>query len=102
MAARHQLRRLEAAMRGKLESFELEDGSRHYYDNSSAERFVHSMACLGSSLPRRRAAQTKDPGPPPKLSAQHEKGRSPYANELERQAVEQPAEQRAIESPETE
>src|SRR3712207_8562636 len=46
MGPRDKLRRLEAAVRGKLESFELEDGSRHYYDRVSGERFLQSMACL--------------------------------------------------------
>ena len=43
---RAKLRRLEAAARGNLESFELIDGSRYWYDRTSGERFLHSLACL--------------------------------------------------------
>ncbi len=46
MGPRDKLRRLEAAVRGKLESFELEDGSRHYYDPLSGKMFLLSMACM--------------------------------------------------------
>ena len=46
MGLGEKLRRLEHAARKDLASFELEDRSRHYYDLSSAERFLHSMACL--------------------------------------------------------
>jgi hypothetical protein len=46
MALRQQLKRLEEALRGTLESFVLEDDSRHYYDPTSGERFLHSMNCL--------------------------------------------------------
>jgi hypothetical protein len=40
------VKRLEQAARGDLASFVLEDGSRHYYDPESGERFLHSMDCL--------------------------------------------------------
>lgn len=40
------MRRLENAMRGNLESFVLEDGSRFYYDPQSAEMFLHMCECL--------------------------------------------------------
>lgn len=46
MGLRDKMRRLENALRGSLESFELEDGSRHYYDPVSPDRFLHSMNCL--------------------------------------------------------
>jgi hypothetical protein len=46
MGLRNKMRRLEAAARGNLESFILEDGSRHWYDVASGERFLHSLACL--------------------------------------------------------
>ncbi len=40
------LRRLEAAARGSLASFELEDGSRYYFDPTSAEMFLFWCECL--------------------------------------------------------
>jgi len=40
------MRRLELATRGKLRSLELCDGSRHFYDPTSPERFLHSLDCL--------------------------------------------------------
>jgi hypothetical protein len=46
MGLRGKVRALERMARGQVESFELEDGSRHYYDPSSAERFLHSLECL--------------------------------------------------------
>lgn len=46
MTLRRQLKRLEAGLRGSLRSFVLEDGSRHYYDPTSGERFLHAMGCL--------------------------------------------------------
>jgi hypothetical protein len=47
MGLRRWLSRLEHAARDNLEmeSFELEDGSRYYYDPVSPERFLHSMEC---------------------------------------------------------
>jgi hypothetical protein len=48
MGIREKIRRLEDAARGHLASFELEDGSRHWYDPVSPERFLHTMDCLGA------------------------------------------------------
>jgi hypothetical protein len=56
MTLRQQLKRLAEGLRGTLESFLLEDGSRHYYDPTSGERFLHSMDCL-------RAQGTHEPYP---------------------------------------
>ena len=47
---------------GRYPSFELEDGSRHYYDPVSGERFLHSMACLGAQ----GEGKTTFPESPPK------------------------------------
>ena len=46
MALRDQLRNLKRAMRGDLDSFVLEDGSRYYYDPLSGEMFLHCLDCL--------------------------------------------------------
>jgi hypothetical protein len=46
MPLRGWIKRLEHAAREDLASFELEDGSRHYYDPVSPDRFLHSMDCL--------------------------------------------------------
>ncbi len=46
MGLKDQLRRLKQGARGNLESFILEDGSRYYFNPTSAEIFLHSMACL--------------------------------------------------------
>lgn len=46
MSLRQQLKSLERALRGTLDSFALEDGTRHYYDPTSGERYLHSMDCL--------------------------------------------------------
>lgn len=46
MGARDKLRRLERAARGQLEHFELLDGSRYYYDPTSAELFLHWCDCI--------------------------------------------------------
>jgi hypothetical protein len=43
---RNKLRRLERAVRGHLESFELEDGRRHYYDRTTTSLFLHCLACI--------------------------------------------------------
>jgi hypothetical protein len=43
---RDKLRRLERGAADSLQSFVLEDGTRHYYDPASAERFLHSCDCL--------------------------------------------------------
>jgi len=43
---RSRLRRLARAARGHLASFELEDGSRFYWDRQSGELFLHLCDCL--------------------------------------------------------
>jgi hypothetical protein len=43
---RSKLRRLEKAAQGSLESFELLDGSRYYFDPTSFELFLHWCDCL--------------------------------------------------------
>lgn len=40
------LRRLERTSREILRSFELADGSRFYFDPTSAEMFLHACECL--------------------------------------------------------
>jgi hypothetical protein len=39
MGLRGKMRRLEDTLRDHLDTFDLEDGSRFYFDASSAERF---------------------------------------------------------------
>jgi hypothetical protein len=46
VALRNWVKRLEREARDGLESFILEDGSRHYYDSTSPDRFLHAMDCL--------------------------------------------------------
>ena len=48
MGPRRRLRRLEKALRGKLGSFELQEGGRYWYDSCSAhiELFGHAMNSL--------------------------------------------------------
>ena len=50
MGLRGKLRRLEDAARGEIESFELRDGSRFYYDylELAKEMFLHSLKCLSA------------------------------------------------------
>jgi hypothetical protein len=43
---RGKLRRLERGAREDLASFMLEDGSRYYFNPTSAEVFLHTMDCL--------------------------------------------------------
>jgi hypothetical protein len=45
---RDKLKRLERASRAHLDSFPLEDDTRHYFDPTSAELFLHTIACLGA------------------------------------------------------
>src|SRR5215217_2334213 len=52
------IKRLEHAARGNLDSFILEDGSRHYFDPSSGERFLHACRCI-------RAGYSGEPYPEP-------------------------------------
>ncbi len=64
MSLRGKLDRLQKAMRGNLEYFELADGGRHWYSPEAAVRelFSHSMDSLTADCrgePR--------PGPPPLL-----------------------------------
>ncbi len=65
MGFRDKMRRFEQAARGHLESFELEDGSRYWYDPMSPERFLHSMECLGAQ----GEGKTTFPEPPPVVKA---------------------------------
>jgi hypothetical protein len=44
--ARSWIKRLEVAARAGLESFVLEDGSRHYYDAARGGLFLHYLACM--------------------------------------------------------
>jgi hypothetical protein len=46
MTLRGRLKSLEEGMRGHLESFVLEDGSRHYYNPTSGELFLFSVECV--------------------------------------------------------
>jgi len=50
---RNKLRRLERVARGKLGSFVLLDGSRYYFDRTSAELFLHWCECLRADSARR-------------------------------------------------
>src|SRR5215208_7109008 len=58
MGLRGWVRRLEHAARGNLESFILEDGTRHYYDPESGEVFLHGCDCI-------RAGAEGEPFPEP-------------------------------------
>ena len=62
---RSKLRRLEAAARGKLDSFVLEDGSRFYFDPADATALLHSLDCLRAQ----GEGKTTFPEPPPKVKA---------------------------------
>jgi hypothetical protein len=46
MGLRQWIKRLEHSASGELESFELRDGSRHYYDAAGGECFLHAMRCV--------------------------------------------------------
>jgi hypothetical protein len=46
MALRDSLRRLKRELRGNLDSFVLEDGSRFYYDPMGTELVLHIFDCL--------------------------------------------------------
>jgi hypothetical protein len=65
MGLRDKLRRLEHTTRGTLKSFELEDGSRFYWDPTGAERFLHDLACLRAQ----GEGKTDFPEPPPMVKA---------------------------------
>jgi len=58
------LKRLERDARGELANFILEDGSRHYYDPTSGEIFLHGMDCL-----RAQYAGVPFPEPPETIKA---------------------------------
>jgi hypothetical protein len=51
MGLRGRLKRLESTARDELASFELRDGSRYYYDPTSAVLFSHWFACAGAGNP---------------------------------------------------
>jgi hypothetical protein len=63
---RDKLKRLERESRAHLESFELEDGSRFFYDPAGPEVFLHSIACLGA---QGEGNTTSFPEPPPVVKA---------------------------------
>ncbi len=65
MGLRGKLHRLEVALRDYLDYFELEDGSRFYFDPTSGERFLHSMDCLRAQ----GEGKTTFPEPPPAVKA---------------------------------
>jgi hypothetical protein len=65
MTLKGHLKRIERGLRGTLESFVLEDGSRFYYDPTSAERFLHSMDCLRAQ----GGGETTFPEPPETVKA---------------------------------
>jgi hypothetical protein len=46
MGVRGWIKRLERDRRSSLNSFILEDGTRYYYDPSSAECFLHACDCV--------------------------------------------------------
>jgi hypothetical protein len=58
MGLRGKLRGLERGARGNLESFVLEDGSRYYFNPTSAECFLHACDCV-------RAGSEGEPFPEP-------------------------------------
>jgi hypothetical protein len=45
MTLRRQLKRIEQSLRGTLESFVLEDGSRYYYDRLETHKELFLYAC---------------------------------------------------------
>jgi len=63
MGTKGRLRRLQRAMRGKLDFIELADGSRHYFDPEEAvkDNFLFLTGCM-------RAEYKREPRPePPEL-----------------------------------
>ncbi len=60
MALRDKLRRLERLARGKLDSFELRDGQRYYFDPQEA--FSHAFLFFSDSM---RADHSGEPRPDP-------------------------------------
>lgn len=65
MGLKGKLDRLEAGLLDHLKSFVLEDGSRHYYDQTSGELFLHSMDCLRAQ----GDGETSFPEPPETIKA---------------------------------
>jgi hypothetical protein len=65
MTLKGHLKRIEQSLRGTLDSFVLEDGSRFYYDPTSAECFLHSMDCLRAQ----GEGKTTFPEPPETVKA---------------------------------
>ena len=59
------LRCLERRAADILQSFLLEDGTRHYYNPMSGELFLHSMACLRAQ----GDGETSFPKPPETMKA---------------------------------
>ena len=66
MGLRQWIKRLERSATGELESFELRDGSRHYYDSAGGELFLHAMRCLRASFATEGKAY---PDPPETIQA---------------------------------
>jgi hypothetical protein len=64
MGLRDKLGRLEYKLRGNMESFVLEDGTRYYFDPRGGELFLHLCACL-----RADHAGRPRPEPPATLQA---------------------------------
>jgi hypothetical protein len=65
MTLKGHLKRIEQSLRGTLDSFVLEDGSRFYNDPTSAECFLHSMDCLRAQ----GEGKTTFPEPPETVKA---------------------------------
>ncbi len=74
MRLRGKMRRLEAAARGQVESFELEDGSRYYYDPLEVSKavFLHNVRCA-------KAGSAEDWPQPPEVLAKVCEARNPAA-----------------------
>ena len=72
MRLRGKMRRLEAAARGQVESFELEDGSRYYYDALEVSKaiFLHNVECA-------KAGSAEDRPHPPEVLAKVCEARDP-------------------------
>ena len=64
MALRDKLRRLERLARGKLDSFELADGRRYYFDPQEA--FSHAFLFFSDSMRADHSGEPR-PDPPPIL-----------------------------------
>jgi hypothetical protein len=65
MGLRSWLKRVEHSARGTLASFELEDGSRFYFDPEQGEVFLHTCECLRAQ----GEGATAFPEPPPVVQA---------------------------------